>query len=676
MQRLALNHAAILFIDSKLRLRFVSGRLPMTCRAALPERAAVFCLFFPAPEELLIGCELFFLPCVRAEPQRIEAHVPCRPVGIGVEPVMAVRIPAVDLCLRPKVRRPVELRVLRTKPRVRITGLLQIFPALFRRLVPELPVVLIPQGEQLIEMRQMIGRVRERTSRNEQDQMVVPVPHGPVLRRAVPDAGLQDFPGPGAVRMDSLAVAPAVRRKEQGHGEIFLPVRRGPRGILRSVRLAGPGKVSGVLPFFHVHIRDRPLPDAVKLFPVIQLHAGHHAVGHSLRPRIMIAGVLDVTHVSAHGMIDALLFPPVEQGLPDLFELLPALSGFREPCCRKDVLIRNASLRLRHLLRLMDLPDIKKKIGKLPFLFRHIVKTGVIEFLEHKPLRPARKELVAAPDHLRNQSLRSRIDRVRQKEGVPLALSFLQLHEALTEPLHRKAGLEMKIRDPVAGIARKKQAIRPDQHGHGHRRVSRAADRLHLHAASEVKHLAVRKVPHANVPDPRHRVRIPGKSVLCRNAFSLCLRIMNGGRNPLFLIQIHFPEAVHSAAVVIMSVCQRHRDRKVRERFHIRRNVPDSASRIDQKGTVPSLHEVHEFLNDPADSRDVLRHSLRGKIFRLLSHFFCHTVFSSCLRPFARHRAAFSAFAAASPYRTAFPEFISYSGRPCPSSTLNRFQQL
>ena len=400
-------------------------------------------------EEFLIRGKLTLLPGVRAKPPGIQAHIPGRPIGVRIKPVVAIGIAPVDLRLRPKVRRSVKLGVLGAKSGNRIAGLLQIFSARRCRLLPEFPVVLIPQRKQLIKMRQMIGRVRKRAPRHEQNQMIVAVPHRLVRRCAVINAGLQDFFCPGAVCKHALSVAPAVRREEQRHCKILLPVRRRSHGIPRSVRLAGPGKIPRVLAFLHVHVSDRPLPDPVKLFLVIQLHAGHHAIGHSLRPCVVIARILDVAHVLAHRMINSLILRTVEHGLPDFLQPFPARTRFplraclacarcRESCCRKGILVRNAVLNLRCLLRLLNLPDIKKKIGKLAVFFCHIVKTGVVKLFENKPFGLPGKKLIAAPDHLRNQGLRSFVHRMRQKQRIPLALTCLKLHKTLSEPLHRK----------------------------------------------------------------------------------------------------------------------------------------------------------------------------------------------------------------------------------------------
>ena len=434
MQRLTLDDTAVLLVNTENR--------------------------FVLQEKFLVRGKLTLLPGVRAKPSGIQAHIPGCPIGIRIKPVVAIGIAPVDLRLRPKVRRSVKLGVLGAKSGNRIAGPLQIFSARLCRLLPEFPVVLIPQRKQLIKMRQMVGRVRKRAARHEQNQMIVAVPHRLVRRCAVINAGLQDFFCPGAVCEYALSVAPAVGREEQRHGKILFPVRRRSHGILRSVRLAGPGKIPRVLAFLHVHVSDRPLPDPVKLFLVIQLHAGHHAVGHSLRPCIVIARILNVAHVLAHRMINSLILRTVKHGLPDFlqpfparvpcfFRLFPARARFplraclactrcKEPCCRKGILVRNAVLNLRCLLRLLNLPDIKKKIGKLAVFFCHIVKTGVVKLFENKPFGLPGKKLIAAPDHLRNQGLRSFVHRMRQKQRIPLALTCLKLHKTLSEPLHRK----------------------------------------------------------------------------------------------------------------------------------------------------------------------------------------------------------------------------------------------
>lgn len=76
---------------------------------------------------------------------------------------------------------------------------------------------------------------------------------------------------------------------------------------------------------------------------------------------------------------------------------------------------------------------------------------------------------------------------------------------------------------------------------------------------------------------------------------------------------------VHTAAVIIVSVRQHHRQRQFRQCSYVFRNIADSASRIDQKCALRALHEIHELLNDSADPDDMLRHPLRGKK-TLLSH--------------------------------------------------------
>ena len=440
MQRLTLDDTAVLLVNTK---PFVSTRSRLVLH-----------------EKFLVRGKLTLLPGVRTKPSGIQAHIPGCPIGIRIKPVVAIGIAPVDLHLRPKMRRSVKLGVLGAKSGNRIAGILQIFSARLHCLLPEFPVLLIPQRKQLIKMRQMIGRVRKRAPRHEQNQMIVAVPHRLVRRCAVINAGLQDFFCPGAVCEYALSVAPAVGREEQRHGKILFPVRRRSHGILRSVRLAGPGKIPCVLAFLHVHVSDRPLPDPVKFFLVIHLHAGHHAVGHSLRPCVVIARILDVAHVLTHRMINSLILRTVEHGLPDFLQPFPArvscffwpvfararfplracLACTRciEPCCRKGILVRNAVLNLRCLLRLLNLPDIKKKIGKLAVFFCHIVKTGVVKLFENKPFGLPGKKLIAAPDHLRNQGLRSFVHRMRQKQRIPLALTCLKLHKTLSEPLHRK----------------------------------------------------------------------------------------------------------------------------------------------------------------------------------------------------------------------------------------------
>ena len=75
-------------------------------------------------------------------------------------------------------RRSVKVAVLGIKSCLRMAGLNKIFSALLGSSLPKLFVLFIcPLCKKLIEMRQMIRRIRERMSRNKKHKMIVPIPH-------------------------------------------------------------------------------------------------------------------------------------------------------------------------------------------------------------------------------------------------------------------------------------------------------------------------------------------------------------------------------------------------------------------------------------------------------------------------------------------------------------------
>ena len=169
----------------------------------------------------------------------------------------------------------------------------------------------------------MIGRVAEIAVGDKLDQVVLGVPHrvaGAGLLALV-HAGVQDAPRHRGVIKDALAVAPAVGGKEQRHRKELLAVRRRAPGILGPVRLAGPGKVPGVLAFVHIHVGHDPAPQAVELLLAVHLHAEHHAVAHALGAGVVVAGVLHVAHVVPDRVVDAPVLRPVKHGLEGLLQL-------------------------------------------------------------------------------------------------------------------------------------------------------------------------------------------------------------------------------------------------------------------------------------------------------------------------------------------------------------------
>ena len=94
----------------------------------------------------------------------------------------------------------------------------EIFTARLCGFSEELPVFFVcPQCEQLIEMRKMVRRIAERASRNEEEQVIFPIPHrgaGPSVL-AFMQACAQDRSRLFAVIEDALAVAPSVGGEKQ-----------------------------------------------------------------------------------------------------------------------------------------------------------------------------------------------------------------------------------------------------------------------------------------------------------------------------------------------------------------------------------------------------------------------------------------------------------------------------
>ena len=147
----------------------------------------------------------------------------------------------------------------------------------------------------------------------------------------------------------------------------------------------------------------------------------------------------------------------------------------------------------------------------------------------------------------------------------------------------------------MAGIPRKKQSVRPDQHRHRCHRMPGTADRLDLNTSAKLEHSAILQIQHADVTNSCHSLRIVGKAMLFCNARSHFLCVMNRRRNPFLPVQMNLIKAVHSSAVVVVPVRQHNRKRKLRQRSDIRCDVPNAAARIDQKSPVLSLHKVHIF---------------------------------------------------------------------------------
>ena len=187
---------------------------------------------------------------------------------------------------------------------------------------PERAVLLVgPQREQRIEVGQMVGRIGKITLGDKFNKMVFGVPHraaraGPF---ALVQAAVQDAAGHGGIIVDSAAAAPAPRRKEERHGKILLAVWGGTLGVGGAVGPARPGKVPGVGAVLYVHIVHDPVPQGVKFGLVVSLYAEHHAVAHALGSDVVVARVLDVGKARPGGMVEAVSFVPVKNGMKCIF---------------------------------------------------------------------------------------------------------------------------------------------------------------------------------------------------------------------------------------------------------------------------------------------------------------------------------------------------------------------
>ncbi len=123
---------------------------------------------------------------------------------------------------------------------------------------------------------------------------------------------------------NSLTVPPPVGSEKQCHGKEFFSIRRRSVSVFRAIRRTGPGKITFIFPGIHPHISLCPFPEAVKLLLHIELHAHHHAVRHALRPRIIVSGILYISHIIPHRMIYLFLIiieESVDNFLPSLRNL-------------------------------------------------------------------------------------------------------------------------------------------------------------------------------------------------------------------------------------------------------------------------------------------------------------------------------------------------------------------
>ncbi len=170
-------------------------------------------------------------------------------------------------------------------------------------------------------MRQVIRRVGKINPRYKEDLLVLKIPHRCSLTAVLPlvQTCRKDFPCLPRVVKNPLTVAPAFGSKEKRHRKKFLTVRRRAVCVLLSGHLARPRKIPLVPTVLHPHISFCPFPETVKLLFHVHLHTHHHAVGHTLRARIMIPGVFNISHVIADRVIYFIL--AVEEIMYDLLKL-------------------------------------------------------------------------------------------------------------------------------------------------------------------------------------------------------------------------------------------------------------------------------------------------------------------------------------------------------------------
>ena len=126
-----------------------------------------------------------------------------------------------------------------------------------------------------------------------------------------------------AVGKNSFPIPPTGGGEKQCHGKILFSVRCRSLCIVRSIRAAGPGKIVAAGSCQNIHISPHPLPETVKFRFLIQLYADHHAVGHSLSAYIMIAGILQIRHITACLMIKTFCLRSVKYGFKGLFQSFP-----------------------------------------------------------------------------------------------------------------------------------------------------------------------------------------------------------------------------------------------------------------------------------------------------------------------------------------------------------------
>ena len=227
------------------------------------------------------------------------------------------------------MRCPVIVCIFCRKSCLLVACLMQIFSAGCRCLSPEFPVSFLRIFcEQFIKMWQMIRGIRKIHVCDKFDQMIGRIPHrfSRMSRLPFVDTFPQDCFCLFAVSKYSFPVPPTGRCKKQCHGEIFFSVRRRSLRIMRSIRATGPGKIVAAGSFRNIHISPHPLPETVKFRFLIQLYADHHAIGHSLRAYIMIAGILQIRHIISCLMIKTFCLRSVKYGFKGLFQSFPDCS--------------------------------------------------------------------------------------------------------------------------------------------------------------------------------------------------------------------------------------------------------------------------------------------------------------------------------------------------------------
>ena len=118
------------------------------------------------------------------------------------------------------------------------------------------------------------------------------------------EAVAENFTGLRRVVENAFTVAPTGGGQQQGHGEVFLPVRGGSLRVMFALKVRGPGEVTGINAVRVIHIAHGEGPESVKKVLPVHLHAHHHAVAHALCTGINIAGIHHAAAVRIQVLVD------------------------------------------------------------------------------------------------------------------------------------------------------------------------------------------------------------------------------------------------------------------------------------------------------------------------------------------------------------------------------------